>query len=257
MQLPEIAGTSLVSFVLVLGRLGGLFVFAPVFSARMIPRPVKLTVACMLAIALMPIATGGKPIDTGGLEAAGLMLKEILVGMAIAFAIGAVAAALQAAAGLLDAMIGFSFAAIVDPITNLQNAVIGQLYAAFSAVVLVVTGGDHLIIEGLAASYRVVPLHAFPDLHTLAQVAMQGFAGVFVMGLEIIGPVLIALLVVDAGFALVSRAVPQMNVMVVGLPLKIIAGFAMLAATLPFVATHLQHQLESVVRAALNGLGVG
>ncbi len=240
-----------------LGRVGGLFVFAPVFSSRMLPRLVKLSVASMLALALTPLATGGVPVDAGTLEVAGLMVKELAVGLALAFAIGAVAAAVQAAAGLLDAMIGFSFAAIVDPITNLQNAVLGQFYAAFTAVIVVVTGGDHLIIEGFAASYRAVPLGEFPSLHTLAQLAMQGFAGVFVMGLEIVGPVLVALLIVDAAFALISRAVPQMNVMVVGMPVKIFAGLAVLAGSIPFVATHLQSQLESVVLVALRGVGLG
>jgi flagellar biosynthetic protein FliR len=76
------------------------------------------------------------------------------------------------------------------------------------------------------------------------------------MGLEIVAPVLIALIVVDAAFALVSRAVPQMNVLIVGLPVKIIAGFVVLGASLPFVATHIDAELEQTVRAALQGLGV-
>lgn len=254
MELPEIAGSSVVEFLLVLGRVGGLFVFAPLFSARMLPRTVKLSSAAALSLALMPLASGGEPVRAGVLEAAGLMLKEMAVGLALAFAIGALAAAVQAAAGLLDAMIGFSLAAIVDPITNLQNAVLGQFYAAFTVMIMIVTGGDHFVIEGFAASYRLVPLGEFPGLETLAGIAMQGFATVFVMGLEIVAPVLLALVIVDAAFALVARAAPQMNVLIVGLPAKIAAGFVVLGASLPFVATHLDTELEQAVRAALEGL---
>jgi flagellar biosynthetic protein FliR len=174
----------------------------------------------------------------------------------MSFAIGAIVAAVQAAAGLLDAVIGFSFAAIVDPITNLQNGILGQFYSMFTVMVLITTGGDHFIVEGMAASYRAVPLDAYPSLNTLTGLAMSGFATVFVMGLEIIAPVLIAIVIVDAAFALVTRAVPQMNVFIVGLPAKIVTGFAVLAASLPFVATHLQSELESTVRTALIGLGV-
>jgi flagellar biosynthetic protein FliR len=256
MELTDLAGGSLVGFVLTLARVGGIFVFAPLFSARMIPRPVKLVCAATLAMTIAPLATDGVAVPASSLAVAGLALKEIGVGLALAFAIGALAAAVQAAAGLLDAVIGFSLAAIVDPITNLQNAILGQFYAVFTVMVLIVTGGDHFIIEGVAASYRAVPLDAYPSLHTLTQLAMHGFAGVFVMGLEIIAPVLIALVIVDAAFALVSRAVPQMNVLIVGLPVKIVAGFVVLGASLPFVATHLQSELESVVRTALRGLGV-
>jgi flagellar biosynthetic protein FliR len=256
MNLPELAGGSLVAFVLVLARVGGLFVFAPFFSSRLIPVPVKLACGAGLALTLAPLATEGKTITSDGLAVAGLVVKEMAVGLALSFAIGALVAAVQAAAGLLDAVVGFSFAAIVDPITNLQNAILGQFYSMFAVMVLITTGGDHFIVEGMAASYRVVPLDAYPSLDTLTSLAMRGFAGVFVMGLEIIAPVLIALVVVDAAFALVTRAVPQMNVFVVGLPAKIVAGFVVLAASLPFVGTHLQSELESSVRAALNGLGV-
>jgi flagellar biosynthetic protein FliR len=256
MDLTELAGGSLVSFVLVLARVGGLFVFAPFFSARMIPVPVKLACAAGFALTMTPLATAGHAATSDGLAVAGLLLKEMAVGLAMSFAIGAIVAAVQAAAGLLDAVIGFSFAAIVDPITNLQNGILGQFYSMFTVMVLITTGGDHFIVEGMAASYRAVPLDAYPSLNTLTGLAMSGFATVFVMGLEIIAPVLIAIVIVDAAFALVTRAVPQMNVFIVGLPAKIVTGFAVLAASLPFVATHLQSELESTVRTALIGLGV-
>ena len=256
MDLAQLAGGSLVAFVLVLARVGGLFVFAPFFSARMIPVPVRLSCAAGLALTIAPIATAGQTITSDGLVVAGLILKEMAVGLAFSFALGALVAAVQAGAGLLDALIGFSLAAIIDPITNLQNAILGQFYSMFTVMILVMTGGDHFIIEGMAASYRVVPLDTYPSLNALTGLAMHGFAGVFVIGLEITAPVLMAIVIVDAGFALVSRAVPQMNVYIVGLPAKIATGFVVLAASLPFVATHLQSDLESAVRTALNGLGV-
>jgi flagellar biosynthetic protein FliR len=73
----------------------------------------------------------------------------------------------------------------------------------------------------------------------------------FVIGLEITAPALVALVVTDAALGLVSRAMPQMNVFVVGLPAKLIAGFAVIAASLPFMATHLQADLQSSVLQAL------
>jgi flagellar biosynthetic protein FliR len=256
MELPELAGQTLVGYVLVLGRIGGLFVFAPLFSARMIPRPVKAFAALGLSLAIAPIAGEGQALDVSGVEIATLLLKEIGVGLALAFAIGALSAAVQAAAGLLDAMIGFSLAAIIDPISNLQNAILGQFYAVFTTMVLIVTGGDHLMVQGFAASYQMVGLQEYPGFETLATLAMQGFAGVFVMGLEIVAPVLIALVVVDAALGLVARVAPQMNVLIVGLPVKIVVGFVVLGASLPFVMTHLDAQLEGLVRDALNGLGM-
>lgn len=255
-RLPEIAGDSVVAFLLVLGRVGGLFVFAPFFSARMIPVRVKLVAAGAFTVALTPLATRGEAVVSGIDRVVPLLLKEILVGLALAFALGALAAAVHAAAGVLDAIIGFSFSSLVDPLTSQPSAILGQLYASFAVMVLVLTGGDHLMIAGFAASYETVPLDAFPSIHTLASLAMDGFARVFLVGLEIAAPVVIALLIVDAAFALVSRAVPQMNVFVIGLPVKIAVGFVVISASLPFVATRLESELEQAVRAALQGLGV-
>jgi flagellar biosynthetic protein FliR len=94
-----------------------------------------------------------------------------------------------------------------------------------------------------------------PPAGHLAALATSGLGNVFVIGLEIAAPVVIALALTDIAFALVSRAVPQMNVFQVGLPAKVLVGFATVAASLPFVATHLDGQLEEVVRSALRVLG--
>ncbi|MDE3026217.1 MAG: flagellar biosynthetic protein FliR, partial [Acidobacteriota bacterium] len=174
-----------------------------------------------------------------------------LVGLALAFAIGIVLAAVHAGAALLDTVVGFSFAQIVDPFTSVQAAAFGQLYAMFATIVLLLTGGDRVMLMGFADSYRIVPLDAYPHLTTLAGLAAHGFAGVFVLALELTAPVVVALVVTDAGLALIARAAPQMNVFAVGLPAKIGVAFAMVAATLPFVAGQLQTGLEN---SMLDGL---
>ena len=92
-----------------------------------------------------------------------------------------------------------------------------------------------------------------PPAH-LAALATSGLGDIFVIGLEIAAPVVIALALTDIAFALVSRAVPQMNVFQVGLPAKVLVGFATVAASLPFVATHLQDKLQELVLQALTAL---
>lgn len=253
--LPQLAGERLVGFVLVLARVGPLFLLAPVFSARFIPGRAKLIAAAALALALAPLATRGQtlPADVVGLAAT--LLKEIVVGIAFSFVIAALGAAVQAGASLLDSLIGFSFASLIDPITNMNNAIIGQVYALFTALVFVVTGGDQVMIGGLGRTYEVVPLADFPTSGTLAQLGVSTLGSIFGIGLAIVAPVVIALLVADAAFAIVARAAPQMNVFAVGLPAKILLGFATIAASLPFVATHVQDDLQSAVWSALRGLG--
>lgn len=253
--LPDQALTDVLGFLLVVCRVGGLFVLAPGFSATMIPNRIKLMLAMALALAMMPIAVHGQtvPLDAG--DYVMLMLKELGVGLIFAFPMALVGAAVQAGASLLDTLIGFSFSSILDPVNNQQTAILGQFYSLFAVLVLLMSGGDHIMIEGIGASYRALPIAAYPHIDTLASGALTAFAQVWVIGLEIAAPVLVALVITDAAIGLVSRAVPQMNVFVVGLPAKILVGMTVIAATLPFVSNQVQGALQQSVVQALQTLG--
>ena len=253
-QLTGLAGSSLIGFLLVLSRVGGLFVLAPGFSSRMIPARVKFVMAVAISLALTPVAMHGHPVGQDAGDLAMLIVKELMVGLAFALPLAIVAAGVQAGATLLDTIIGFSFAATIDPINNSQSAVLAQLYSLFAVMVFLLTGGDTVMLEGLAASYRVVPIDSFPDMTELAQQIVPLAGQVFVIGLEIAAPVVIALIVTDAAFGLIARAVPQMNVFFVGLPAKILLGFATIAASLPFVSQHIAGDLQDSVYAALRAL---
>ncbi len=256
LELPRVAGEQISAFMLALARVGPLFALAPVFSARALPVRARAVAAMALAFALLPIASSSGKAPEEAIPFAGILLKETLVGIAFAFALSAIVAGLQLGAGVIDTAVGFSFAQIVDPFSNVQGAVMGQVYALFAAIVLVLTGGDHMMIMGLARTYEVVPLDGFPSVASFGQLALDVFGRVFVIGLEVVAPVLIAVLVVDAALGIVARAAPQMNVFVVGLPAKILAALAMIAASLPFVADQVTHELEVSVFQALSTLGI-
>ena len=254
-SLPSIAESQVVGYVLVLCRVGALFALAPVFSSRVIPMQAKLIVAGAVSFALEPLVTAGTTIPTG-VSIAPLILKELLIGLAIALGLAAVTAAFEAAASLLDMTIGFSFAQLVDPLTQAQSAVVGQIYALFSAVVFLMIGGDHLMIQGLAASYRLVPVSTTPSMTQVAALAEHDVTQVFLLGIEIAAPVLITLGIVDVSLGLVARAVPQMNVFFVGIPAKILVGLGAISASLPFVTGRVEGILQTAVYQALATLRV-
>jgi flagellar biosynthetic protein FliR len=253
--LPAQALTEVLGFLLVLSRVGGLFVLAPVFSAAMIPMRLKLTLAMAISLALMPIAMHGQtvPLDMGAYLL--LLLKEIGMGLVFAFPMALIGASVQAGASILDTLIGFSFSSILDPVNNQQTAILGQFYTLFAVLVLLMSGGDHIMIEGLGASYRALPITAYPHIGGLTMGMLTGFAQVWAIGLEIAAPALVALVITDAAIGLVSRAVPQMNVFVVGMPAKILVGMTVIAATLPFVSNQIQDALQQSVTQAVRTLG--
>lgn len=246
-----------VAFFGVLARLSPLFVLAPLFSSRSVPARVRGVVAVALAIGLTPVAARGAELPTGAVELGGLVAKELLVGAGFAFAIGALFAAVTVAGALLDTLVGFSYGGIVDPVTGNQSAVLGQVYALVGVLIFIAIGGDAWVIRGLAETYDVVGLAETPSLARLVAGAGAAFVAIFGSALQVAGPVLLALILTDAAFGVVSRVVPQLNVFAVGFPAKIVVGLVLVGATLPFVAGWLAVELQRSVAAGLDMLAVG
>ena len=120
-----------------------------------------------LGIGLAPVALGDAAVPDGLAAYVELLLKEIVVGLAFAFVVGSLLAALQVAGSLLDVLLGFSYGGLVDPITGVQTSVLSNLYAMLGTAVFVTIGGELFVIQGLARTYDVVPLTAMPNLGAL------------------------------------------------------------------------------------------
>ncbi|MGO9498681.1 MAG: flagellar biosynthetic protein FliR [Solirubrobacteraceae bacterium] len=247
-------GQSVTAFFLVLGRVSPLFVLAPLFSAKQIPGQVKGIVGVALAIGLTGIATHGQNIPTQPLQVAGLMVVNILVGLLFAYAIAALMWAVQTAGGFADIVSGFSFGATVDPVNGNPGGTFAELYGLIGVMLFIAIGGDAWMLRGIARTFTLVPLTKAPQLGSLANAAEMSFSSIFTSALEVAAPVIMALLITDVAFGMVSRVVPQMNVLSVAFPLKVGVSLVVVAATLPFLGGWLQGQIYTSVATALNAL---
>ena len=250
--LQQVGENQVAGFVLVLGRLGPMFLLAPLFSSRIVPMRARAVAAVALAVGLSPLAVHGRTIPLDALGFGGLMLKEILVGLAYAFVIASVFAAVSAAGSLLDTLVGFSYGSLVDPLTGTQSTVLAQAYGLFATMVLIAIGGDRLMIFGLARTYDTVPLLATPSLRAMTGGVDHAFVSILGSALALAAPVVIALVITDAAFGAVSRVVPTLNVFALGFPAKIAVGLLMIGATLPFAANWISDQMQSSVGAAFH-----
>jgi flagellar biosynthetic protein FliR len=254
--LQQFGEHQLVAFILVLARVGPLFVLAPLFSSKLVPARVRGIVAVALAIGLSPVAGAHVHLPTDTYAFGGLLGKELLVGLAFAFALGALFAAVQIAGSFLDTMIGFSFGSLVDPITGNQSTVLQQLYSLVAVLVFIGLGGDAWVIRGVARTYDVVGLLEYPQLNVMVSGAVAAFTAIFLAAIQVAGPVILALTLTDAAFGVVSRVVPQLNVFQVGFPAKVVAGLLLISVSLPFVAGWLADELQRDVSLALATLKV-
>jgi flagellar biosynthetic protein FliR len=209
-----------------------------------------------MAVGIAPIALHATHIPTDVLGYAALMGKELLVGLAFSFAVGALFAAVSVAGSFADTLVGFSFGSLVDPVTGNQGGVLAQVYAMVGLLVLVAINGDAWIIQGLARTYEAVPLTAMPDLRSMVAGAESAFTGIFAAALEVCAPIVVAMLLTDTAFGLVARMMPQLNVFAVGFPAKVVVGLLLLGASLPFAGGWIADALQGSVASALHALRV-
>jgi flagellar biosynthetic protein FliR len=247
-------GQPVTGFFLVLARITPLFVVAPLFSSTMIPTSVKGVVAVGFAIGLTGIAMHGQHIPGDPLPVAGLLVVNLLVGLLVAFAVSAVFAAVQTAGGLVDGLSGFSFGATVDPINGNQGGTFTEFYGLIGVMLFIVIGGDAWTLQGLARTFDLVPLTKAPQIGPMVAGAETASVSIFVLAVEVAAPAILAMLITDVAFGLVSKVVPQINAFSVAFPLKVGVAILVVGASLPFLGGWMSNQMYTSVATALNAL---
>jgi flagellar biosynthetic protein FliR len=225
---PE-TGTSL---ILLASRIGGLFLVAPVFSSRLVPMTVRTSLVIIFTVVLFPAARSAAG-DRAITPAA--VLGEMLVGFAIGVGAALLIGAMEVAGDYIAVQIGLSGAALLDPMSNQQSAVLGTFLQLFAVTLLLSVGGHLLMLEAVSESTQRIPLgSALTTDQGLMELVNQG-ASLFALGLRFAAPVIAVALVANVALAVLSRAAPQLNILQLAFPVQILAGLATLIAAIPIL----------------------
>jgi flagellar biosynthetic protein FliR len=255
--LSLLAGNELAGFILVLARVGPLFLLAPPFSSPMVPPRVRGIIAVGISIGLAPIALHGQHIPTDPFTLAALIVEGMLVGLGFAFSFAVLFAAVESAGSLADLGAGFSYGNLINPVSGNESGPLTHMYSLVGIAIFFVIGGEAWVLRGLAHTFQLVPLTSAPRITTLFAGTEHVFSTVFTSAVEIAAPVLIALMITDVAFGVVSRVVPQLNVFAVGFPAKVAVALLLVGASMPFVGGWIANQMSTSVGAALGALHVG
>lgn len=221
------------AFLLVLVRVTSFFLTMPLFSYRTIPTTHKIGLGFFLAWIMF------YTIDAPVLEINGayflLIMKEALVGLLVGFIAYLILSAIQIAGGFIDFQMGFAIANVIDPQTGAQSPLTGQYFYIVSLLFLLSVNGHHLLLDGIYYSYQFVPIDQawipFGD-ENMVMYVLKAFSSMFMIALQMSLPVVGSLFLVDVALGIVARTVPQLNVFVVGLPLKIGVSFIVIMAVM-------------------------
>jgi flagellar biosynthetic protein FliR len=225
-------------FLLILVRVSAFFVTMPLFSYRTIPAQHRIAFAFVLSWT-MYYSMDASPLEING-EYMLLVLKEAMTGLLIGLAAFIVLSAIQIAGGFIDFQMGFAIANVIDPQTGSQSPLTGQYLYMFSLLMLLALNGHHLILDGIFYSYKFIPIDQLylPFGNGEAAYYMaRTFNAVFLIAFQMSMPVVAVLFLTDVMLGIVARTVPQLNIFVVGPPLKIGIGFIVLFIVMGVIFT--------------------
>ena len=223
-------------FVIVLTRLSGIMLCAPFFTGGYMPAHIRAVFTFFATLALTPaLPLGNIPSDPGLGKIAILLLFELLFGIVIGFAALCIFAGVQFGGQIMAFNIGFAMINLIDPQTQVNMPIFSFILNYIALLLFIMINGHHFFLVAVYESFKTIPVGGFVLDGPLVNQIVGFTASVFLIGIKIAGPIIVVIIVVDVIVGIVGRTAPQLHVMVIGMPLKILAGFAVLSVSLYFM----------------------
>jgi flagellar biosynthetic protein FliR len=225
----------LAAFMWPLMRISAMVTAAPIFSARQVPARMRAGLALLLTFILMPLIPEPPLVELFSAQAFLIAAQQILIGVAMGFVLQMVFGALVFGGQTLAYSMGLGFASMMDPQNGVQVPVLSQFYILTATLLFVVLNGHLVLIEILAQSFYTLPISTDGiGLGGIEQI-IRWASRMFTAGLLIALPAIAALLLVNLGMGIITRAAPQLNIFAIGFPMTMLIGFLLLWITLPDV----------------------
>ncbi|QZY56765.1 flagellar biosynthetic protein FliR [Crassaminicella profunda] len=221
-------------FLLVFSRIIGIFVSAPVFNHKNVPIYLKIGFSFIVTLILFPVIK--VPINLVNDQFYLLMgssIKELLTGIMIGFICYLFYSSIYLAGRIIDMQIGFAMVSVINPQDDTQVPLMGSLFYIMAVLVFLSTNGHHTLIYALKYSFDSIPLGGLTINAFMIDKLIGILINTFIIAFKMGAPVLVAILVSNMLLGILARTMPQMNVFVVGMPLKIIVGLIIIVLMIP------------------------
>lgn len=216
-------------------RVLAVFTVAPIFSMRVIPMRAKVGLAFLIAVCAQGILPDQPVIDVNGREAIGAVVRQVVVGLAIGFAVRLVFSSVELAGEVIGLQMGLNFASFFDPASNAQVSAVARFFGNIAMLLFIVINGHLLIVLAVVKSFERFPVNG-DFLVALNQMQLYELgSSLFASALWIALPMIALLLFVNLTLGVISRVAPQMNIYAVGFPVTLTVGMLGITATLPML----------------------
>jgi flagellar biosynthesis protein FliR len=237
-------------FLLMLIRITGMLVSAPMFSQSAIPMQVQVGVAIALSVVLFPVYAAQAVMPAKDLWQFSIIAgQEFIIGALLGFVATLVFTAVQMAGNHLSTQMSLAISQVLDPSTQQQTPILGQFYFIMAILLFLSLNIHHGLIVALGASFDAIPVAGeFIGAGLLSGRITQLGSAMFSLSIMLIMPVLGIMLVKEIAMAFMAKIMPQMNIFMVAIPLKIVVGMLLVYTTLPFTMDVLGNAFHDLVK---------
>lgn len=234
----------LAAFIWPLTRVLAVIASAPVLGDQSLPMRVKIGLAALVTLIVAP-TLGPLPQEDPG-SAAGLLIlaQQLVIGLAIGFAMRIVFVAVEMAGEIAGLQMGLGFASFYDPQNFGYTPVIGKFLGLLTTLVFLSVNGHLMVLAALAESFHAFPVSAEPLSSLSLRTLVEWGGKIFLAGLLLSLPLLAALLIANLALGILTRAAPQLNLFAVGFPVTLSIGLLVLAVSLPYLASPLTRLID-------------
>jgi flagellar biosynthetic protein FliR len=242
---------TLEAFGLILVRTSALVLASPLIGTGAAFSGYKLGLVGVLS-GLLYSMTGFPTVPEIGVLTLGLLaIRELLIGLILAFCVHTAVLAVRVAGDLIGHEMVFNMANVVDPVSGTSVPLISHLYELMFFLALLAMDGHHWIVRALADSYERAPVADLTLSDALPAIAIEQFSQMFAAGMTLAAPILVLLMLISLLIGLLTRAVPQINVLEFGFSLRISGGLLAMFLFAPMLAP----ALDRLLGRLLAGLG--
>ena len=224
-----------VLLIIIFVRIVTLFSVAPIFNNPVIPIQVRISMALFFSFVLFSLLKESAPnINLDFLSFVVLVMIETVVGLIIGFTMSLIFWGMQYAGELMGFDLGLNIATLYDPETG-NNPVLGRFFNYVALLIFLIINGHHFIIDAIKISYDSVPIAGFTLSADFIEKITKATSIIFIVAIKIAAPILISLFLTNISLGIMARVVPQMNIFLVGAPLKIAVGLFIISIVMPFI----------------------
>lgn len=218
-----------------LTRILGLVASAPLFGNAGVPMSIKLALGVMLASVIAPTVPAVPALDPTGWAGLLILVKELLIGVAMGFAMRIVFAAIEYAGEVASMTMGLGFAVFFDPSSRGRSSAVSQFMALVATMAFLAVNAHLVLLAALAESFVALPISETPFSGNAPLELARWGAKIFTSGLQLSLPIVAALLITNVALGILTRAAPQLNIFGIGFPVTLGVGFLTLSLAMPYL----------------------